>query len=279
MVIAACMMVRNMAWFIPAAISSLDWVDLVYLLDDHSTDDTATAAKLNAPKHLIVEESPFAGFAFEEGELKVRNYALERAFELTGASAVVVVDGDEIFSSELRGIIERAFTSGRDSICTSTFHLRDLNSYLHFWVTKINKTVLIDPHTRVVSREKRYFPLYRSGAHPIIPATKQTLCVSEMLHFHLKYFHLNTQPNYSLTFLPKWLSAHAVRPYLRPLPTPLPAAITNAIQMIRWPNSRRDTDYYKVHRVKRVKFSRPEQALVHPRDAGPGLYEKPIARY
>lgn len=98
--IAACMMVRNMAWFMPAVVSSLRWLDRIYILDDHSTDATPLAARSAGGNQLIIERSPFANSAFEEGELKVRNYALERTFQLTGADAILLVDGDEVFSSQ-----------------------------------------------------------------------------------------------------------------------------------------------------------------------------------
>lgn len=266
MKIGAALMVRNMEWCVGAAISCLEWVDAIYLLDDHSSDATTELAKAHSAVRVTVERSPFDRIAFVEGECGVRNYMLERAFATTGADVLVLLDGDEILSSEVRPQIERAFASGADSIYLSTFHLFDLASYLHFWETKIDGMLLIDPHMRVVSRQKRYVPLFASGAHPIIPSTAATACVTEPLHFHLKYFHCSGQANYSLTFLPKWLDRDTVAPLLRQLPSPLPPSIVSAIGKVRWPSRRTDSDYYRHFKIKRVHFGDLGQALIHPRD-------------
>jgi hypothetical protein len=69
----------------------------------------------------------------------------------------------------------------------SIFHLYDEKRYIHLWEDMINGVNLIDPHTRVVNKEKRFEPLFDDGSHPIINATEKTYCIHGPYHFHLKY--------------------------------------------------------------------------------------------
>jgi len=122
---------------------------------------------------------------------------------------------------------------------------------------------MIDPHTRVIRKGRRFVPLFEDGGHPILRATEHTACLHGPHHFHLKYFYRSTLPNYSIYFLPKRMGESDVAPYLRQLPFYMPADILSALKLIDW-----DTlPYYAEtphHGSERVVFTDPSQALIHP---------------
>ena len=119
-------MVHNMAPFMRACINSLQWVDAVFLYDDHSVDGSAEIAKKESRVPIVCEVSKNSKPAFTVGELKVRNYVLDRAFDTLGVDVMLIADADEIFSSLLRDQIVRAFRDPKiNSVAFPILHLYD----------------------------------------------------------------------------------------------------------------------------------------------------------
>jgi len=264
--IGACIMVHNMATLIGACVKSLQWVDSIFIFDDHSTDESVKIAQKYSKVPIKFEKSSASSFAFQEGELQSRNYVLYQAFKKLGADVMIIIDADEMLSSIIKPkIIEIFKDSSIDSVMFSTWHLYDKQRYLHFWETTVNGVKMIDPHARIVRPGKRFTPLFDDGSHPILEATTATKCLHEPYHFHLKYHHRSTFPNYSLYFLPERPTSSDVAPYLRKLPFKLPKDIASAMLIIDWDKM----PFYKEtphHVIQRVKFADPQEALIHPKD-------------
>lgn len=264
--IGACIIVHNMASLIGACVKSLQWVDNIFILDDHSTDGSVENAKKYSKVPIKFERFSTGNLTFREGELQSRNYVLDQAFKELGANVMVIVDADEMLSSLIKPkIIEILNNSSTDSIMFSTWHLYDKLKYLHFWETTVNGVKMIDPHTRIIKSGKHFTPLFDDGSHPILDATAATKCLHGPYHFHLKYHHQSTFPNYSIYFLPERPTASDVAPYLRKLPFRLPNDIASALSIIDWDKM----PYYKKtphHALCRVKFTNPSEALIHPKD-------------
>jgi len=264
--IGACIMVHNMAPLIGACVKSLKWVDGIFIFDDHSIDGSVEIAKKYSKVPIKIEKSSTGSLAFEEGELQSRNYVLNQAFKNLGTDVMVIIDADEMLSSVIRPKIIEIFNNPSiDSVMFSTRHLYDEQKYLHFWETTVNGVKMIDPHTRVVRSGKRLTPLFDDGSHPILEATIATKCLHGPYHFHLKYHHRSTFPNYSIYFLPEQLTSSDVAPYLRELPFKLPRDIVSALSVIDW----NKMPVYKEtphHTTQRVKFADPNEALIHPKD-------------
>jgi hypothetical protein len=265
--IGAAIMARNANFFIPAVIAGLSWVDSIFLYDDNSTDDTVAVATHTSTVPLIIERGQDEEAAFARGELAVRNYIINRAFEECHADVLLLVDSDELFSASLRAIIEDAFAqSEADGLCVSTWHLYTRSEYIHCWETAMNGISMLDPHLRVITPGRFYEPSYADGSHPCIPTTPFTHCVHGAHHFHLKYYHLSPLPNYALNFLPKYPGPVDMRPYLRTLPFPLPADVERHLNLVLWGSQEQiETEYYRAYECVRVAQT-PEQVLVHPRD-------------
>jgi len=264
--IGACIMVHNMAPLIGACVKSLQWVDSIFIFDDHSTDESVKIAQKYSKVPIKFEKSSASSFAFQEGELQSRNYVLDQAFKKLGTDVMVTIDADEMLSSTIKPkIIEIFNDSSIDNVMFSTWHLYDKRRYLHFWETTVNGVKMIDPHTRIVRPGKRFTPLFNDGSHPILEATTATKCLHRPYHFHLKYHHRSTLPNYSIYFLPERPTSSDVTPYLRKLPFELPKDIASAMLIIDWDKM----PFYKEtphHAIQRVKFTDPSEALIHPKD-------------
>lgn len=255
-----------MAPFIGACVKSLSWTDGIYLFDDRSTDDSAFVAMQYSEVPTSIEVSKNRTVAFRKGELGVRNYIVDKAFEKLGVDLLIIVDADELVSSGIKPHILKSFIKPKvDSMTFSTWHLYSKHKYIHFWETEINGIKLIDPHTRIIKKGGKFTPLFKDGGHPIIQPTKNTKCLTGPYHFHLKYYHLSTLPNYSLFFLPKFITKKDVSPYLRDLPFGLPSDIVHAMSLINWSKipKHKNTPHYG---SKRIKFNNPSEALTHPKD-------------
>ena len=209
----------------------------------------------------FTEEGTFAAFASHLPRLK----------EL-GVDILVIADADELFSSSLRSKIIDSFKNlNTDGVAFSIWHLYDEKQYIHFWETKINGVDMIDPHTRIIKRGRHFVPLFEDGSHPILEPTKRTVCFNGHYHFHLKYHHKSTLPNYSIYFLPERLRKEDVLPYFRPLPFELPNDVRSAISLVGWDSipPYKETPH---HSSERVKFTDPSEALIHPKDKK--IYDK-----
>ena len=264
--IGACIMVHNMAPVIGACIKSLQWTDGIFLFDDLSIDNSIEIAKQNSTIRLVTEKSKNTTVAFEQGELSIRNYVIDRAFEELETDVMIIIDSDEMLSATSKSEIVRIFrTTEADSIALSMWHLYDEKRYLHFWQTEINNTFLIDPHTRIIRNGKHFVSNIADGSHPIILSTEKTVCLHKPFHFHLKYFFKSTFPNYSLYFLPERIKESDATPYLKNLPFALPDDVRSALSCVNWdlmPEYKQTPHYDSV----RVKFEDPKEALIHPKD-------------
>jgi len=164
-------------------------------------------------------------------------------------------------------IIEKMSNDEYDSICFTTWHLYSEDEYLHFWETKINNVGLIDPHTRVIKRNKRFERLFADGSHPIINPTEKTYCTNGAFHFHLKYYKLSPYPNYALHFLPERITEKDLHHYIKKLSFKLPDEVKNALQKINWTKyDKLDTNYYKYYESERKLSASAEENLIHPKD-------------
>lgn len=255
-----------MAPFIGACVKSLQWVDKIFIFDDHSTDESLGVALQHSTVPIKSERSSANDVVFKKGELESRNYILDRAFQELGVDAMVIVDADEMLSSLVKPkIIEFLNDSSADAIMFSIWHLYNKRKYLHFWETTINGVGMIDPHTRIVRPGKHFTPLLTDGSHPILEATATTKCFHGPYHFHLKYYYRSTLPNYSIYFLPERPTAFDVAPYLRELPFGLPEDVAFAMSVIDWDKM----PYYNEtphHTLQRVTLTNSREALVHPKD-------------
>lgn len=264
--IGACIMAHNMAPFIVACVKSLQWVNSIFIFDDHSIDRTIEVVQKNSGIPVKFEKASTGDLAFREGELKIRNYVLTQAFKELKTDVMVILDADEMLSSLIKQKIIEAFSNSQiDSMMFSIWHLYDERKYLHFWETEINGVKMIDPHTRVVRPNKNFIPLFGDGSHPTIEVTPSTRCLHGPYHFHLKYHHRSTLPNYSIYFLSERPQFTEIAPYLKELPFKLPEDIQMTLSAIDWEN----IPYYKEtphHPLQRVIFNDPNEALIHPRD-------------
>lgn len=269
MKIGACIMVHNMEDVISATIISLSsLVDGIYIYDDGCTDRTIEIAKKFSKVPLYVETNNSDSRAFFTGELETRNYILDRSFEVLKSDVMICADADEMFSSSLREIILSKMSGEKyDSICFSIWHLYDKERYFHIWQTKINGVQMIDPHTRVLKKGKKYTQLFEDGSHPIIHPTERTFCIDGPYHFHLKYYKYSPYPNHAFNFLPKWIKENDAVPFLKKLPFKLPLLLTKSIDSVDWLNlSRKETDYYDAYNSNRIILLDPSEALIHPKD-------------
>jgi glycosyltransferase involved in cell wall biosynthesis len=255
-----------MAPFIGACVQSLQWMDGIFIYDDNSDDGSLDIALKQSRTPIKFEKSQEKKVAFERGELKTRNYILDRAFQELRVDIMAIVDADELLSESIKPELLRAFSDpDTDSAALSTWHLYDENRYLHFWETEINGVRMVDPHTRIVTSGKYFTPLFQDGSHPIIEPTSHTVCLNGPYHFHLKYHKGSTFPNYSIYFLPERIMEADIVSYRKPLPFALPRDIQMALAMILWDKMPpyKETPH---HPINRVTYADPNQGLIHPKD-------------
>ncbi len=263
--IGACIMVHNMAPFIKACVESLQWVDGIFVYDDHSDDKSLEVAIKQSKIPLKYEISKKSSVAFNIGEMKTRNYIIKRAFETLDVDVLIIADADELLSSALKKEIINSFKDPKvDSAVFSTWHLYDDQRYLHFWETKIDNIDFVDPHTRIIRRGKTFTSLFKNGSHPIIKTNGKTKYLQGPYHFHLKYHKKSTLPNYSINFLPKIITEKEAKPYIRVIPFDLPKNVKSALELVKWDSLPiyEETPHYE---EKRVKLSNPDLALIHPK--------------
>lgn len=268
MKIGVAIMVKNTEIFMKSLMLNLSWVDGIYLYDDNSSDKTVKVAKKYVQTLLIIEQSISKTPIFDRGEMVIRNYIIRTAFERLNCDILILIDGDELISYSLKDLIIEKMSDDRyDSICFTTWHLYSEKQYLHFWKTKINSIDLIDPHTRIIKKNKKFEKLFDDGSHPIINPTSKTYCTNGAFHFHLKYYKLSPYPNYALYFLPERITEKDLFYYIKEIPFKLPNEIKIALEKIDWAKyDQLNTDYYKYYKSERKLSASVEENLIHPKD-------------
>jgi hypothetical protein len=231
--VVAAIMARNSRDTIGHAVRSVSWCDRIFILDDHSCDDTISAAMTAANCPIDIERSPFALPAFDAGELDVRNHLLQRVEDVAHPKAIVLLDADELMDASLAPFVREVVRERRSSISCSIFHLFDEKRYLRYRETLRNGIYQIDPHIRVIRPGMRYVEL-RPGqkGHPLMEAGPQPLHLHGPFHFHLKYLKALGLPNTSLEFLPRHPVASDLEDFLEPIAFSLPVNVTATFKSI-----------------------------------------------
>jgi glycosyltransferase involved in cell wall biosynthesis len=231
--ICAAILAHNSAATIRHAIRSVSWCDGIFLFDDHSSDGTADIAEAVSIPPIRTERSPFHQLAFAEGELRVRNYMLDRLERTVGAEAIVLLDADEIMDRTLLPYAREVQHGSYSSVSTSIFHLFDPCRYIRYRETLKYGLYQIDPHVRVIREGMRYTEL-RSGdeGHPLMSPGSQPLHLHGSFHFHLKYLRSIGLENSSLEFLPRNLTEVLLADFLEPIPFRLPTSVSSALQAL-----------------------------------------------
>lgn len=105
MQIVAALRVKNEARWIEEVLEAISWCDATYLMDDHSTDDTAKIAVKCGAKVLF---SPFKGH--DEGRDK-EWLTREIASKHEQGTWVLMIDGDEVLEPDGENIIRNSIRS------------------------------------------------------------------------------------------------------------------------------------------------------------------------
>lgn len=231
--IAAAILAHNAAATIGAALRSLHWCDVVYLFDDHCTDETVSTASESHP-NVKVERSTFGALAFEVGEISIRNHMLDRVQATLSPTVVVLMDADEIMDSSVRPFAEQVRHHQASCVSVSIFHLFDGQQYIAYRETTKNGLYQVDPHVRIIQPSLRYECL-RPGqvSHPLMRAHEGAVHIHGPFHFHLKYLAKARLPNHSLEFLPQYPNQQQFLPFLRQIEFRLPLSVRQALSGLR----------------------------------------------
>ncbi|BCX14631.1 MAG: hypothetical protein KatS3mg088_314 [Patescibacteria group bacterium] len=246
MKILAASIIKNAELFIESMITSISWVNQIVIYDDHSSDKTRSILSIlsrrhNIPKltlieplfqHSMINYLP-NGSRDLQHEMKVRNTFLDFIFSNFKFDALVLIDGDELISRNLKPFIEKVVRDPfYNSIAITCNHIFDKNFYLHVYEAVWNGVLMVDPHVRVLTR----FQKYQKGEYENVPdcflkPTSKTLCLDGAYHYHLKYIKGLKQNNYAFRFLPRDLNDKVTKQYLRkyrfPFPNDLKSLIDN----------------------------------------------------
>lgn len=237
MKIIVASIVKDVELFIETMITSVSWVDQIVIYNDHSTDKTtkilsSLSKKPGIPN--ITQIKPFfeysmvtylpSGIRDLNREMKVRNTFLKFVFSNFNPDAVLLIDGDELISVQLKPFIEKVIKSSLyNSIAITCNHILDKNYYLHVYEANWNGILMVDPHVRVLIK----FQKYQKGEYKNIPdcflkPTQQTLCLDGAFHYHLKYIRGLKQQNYAFRFLPKSLDSQMTEKCIKKHRFPFP---------------------------------------------------------
>lgn len=239
MKILATSIIKNADLFLEKMIRSISWVDQIIIYDDYSSDNTKRilsnlSLRPNIPditlikplfNHSMITYRP-NGSRDLRHEMKVRNTFLNLVFSKFNPDAILLVDGDELMSRELKPFIESVIKSPvYESIAITCNHIFDKSFYLHVYEATWNGVTMVDPHVRVLTK----FQKYQKGEYEGVPdcflkPSSKTLCLDGPYHYHLKYIRGLNQTNYSFRFLPKDLNERdkPLKKYLRRYRFPFP---------------------------------------------------------
>lgn len=207
--IASWTILNNEIDFLPDILEHhLPWLDFMYFLDTGSTDGSLEFLRLQAENNpkIIVQEyhtkfTPQYDKKWEEmsnpfPEVEVRNYALEQVEKL-GCEWLIQLDGDEVFLSSTREIIER-------NLQYSIFGHSTINPVEELKKHPIERrhgNILYDPHARIwkSNLKIRYQnnPAFKSKQYHCIPIlngkhiyhSPKIKFFSELIHFHLHWLY------------------------------------------------------------------------------------------
>lgn len=99
--VSAVIHTLNEAEQIEACVRTVEWADEIYLVDDHSTDETLEIVRRQFPRVRIEQRTSL-------GSAAQKNYAMDRAAH----DWILVVDADERVPPELRDEILRTLENG-----------------------------------------------------------------------------------------------------------------------------------------------------------------------
>jgi len=230
MKILAASIIKNVELFIESMITSISWVDQIVIYNDHSTDNTkkilsALSGRPNIPqltlieplfRHSMITYLP-NGSRDLRYEMQVRNTFLDFVFYNFNPDALVLIDGDELISRNLKPFIQKIVKDPfYNSIAITCNHIFDKKHYLHIYEATWNGVPMVDPHVRVLTK----FQKYQKGEYENVPdcflkPSSKTLCLDGAYHYHLKYIKWLKQRNYAFRFLPKDLNEKETKRYLR----------------------------------------------------------------
>lgn len=239
MKILAASIIRNVDLFLEKMIRSISWVDQIVIYDDYSSDNTKRILSIlslrsEIPrltllkplfKYPMITSLP-NGSRDLRHEIKVRNTFINFVFSKFNPDALLLIDGDELMSRELRPFMERVIKNPLyDSIAITCNHVFDKSFYLHVYEATWNGVMMVDPHVRVLTKFQKYQKgEYRNVPDCFLKPSSKTLCLDGPYHYHLKYIRGLNQTNYSFRFLPKDLNERdeLLKKYLRRYRFPFP---------------------------------------------------------
>lgn len=246
MKIVAGSIVRNEEKFIKFMIKSISWVNEIVILDDHSTDKTRSiledlSMRILKPKINLVRPFFHASMIkyLPNGkrdvghEIETRNLFLKLLFDKHNPDAVVLIDGDELMSVNLKLIIKQALSENKfDGIALTCNHVFDKDDYLHVFEDKRNNVRMIDPHVRILFERLKYrHGEWADTPDCFIKSTNKTLCLDGPYHYHLKYCVGANSENYAFNFLPSKITKEKVLQHLHKHRYPFPKDIEKYIKL------------------------------------------------
>lgn len=244
MKILAASIIKNVDLFVESMITSISWANQIVIYDDHSSDNTkkilsTLSGRSNMPQLTLIEplfqRSMITylpdGSRDLQHEMNVRNTFLDFVFSNFKPDALVLIDGDELISKELKPFIEKVVRDPLyDSIAITCNHIFDKNFYLHIYEATWNGVPMVDLHVRVLTE----FQKYQKGEYKNVPdcflkPSSKTLCLDGAYHYHLKYIRGLKQRNYAFRFLPKDLNDKVTKKYFRKYRFPFPNDLKSLI--------------------------------------------------
>lgn len=233
--------IRNVENFIVPMIESIQWVDHIVIVDDHSDDQTTKRlsglrSKYNTP--ITVVEPWFTGTMFSvddtkrnvSREMEIRNHFIDFLFNDFKPDALILIDGDELMSENLKEHIIQARKEDYDSTAFTCNHLFSRDTYLHVYEQRWNGVTMVDPHVRVLFKKK----YYQHGEWVDVPDcflkhTGNTKCLDGPFHYHLKYVNGLSKVNHSFKFMSSVIDSSKDREYIKPLRHGLPEDINRIL--------------------------------------------------
>ena len=186
----------------------IPWLDFMYFLDTGSTDGTLEFLQSQAKKNskILLQEyhtkfTPQHEKKWEEmsnpfPEVEVRNFALEQVEKL-GSNWLIQLDGDEVFLSSTKKIIDQNETYS--ILGHSTINpVEELKKHP---IERRHGNVLYDPHARIwkngLGIRYQNNPAFKTKQYHCIPVlnkkhiyhSPKIKFISEPIHFHLHWMY------------------------------------------------------------------------------------------